>query len=50
MTIMEQTDIEKQVKWLLDNRDFSFTSSTGSLMQVFGEMIIRDEILKIGPR
>jgi uncharacterized protein len=26
MTIMEQTDIEKQVKYLLDNLDFSFTS------------------------
>jgi len=26
MTIMEQTDIEKQVKYLLDNSDFSFTS------------------------
>jgi uncharacterized protein len=26
MTIMEQTDIEKQVKYLLDNPDFSFTS------------------------
>jgi uncharacterized protein len=26
MTIMEQTDIEKQVKWLLNNPEFSFTS------------------------
>ena len=26
MTIMEQTDIEKQVKWLLNNREFSFSS------------------------
>ncbi len=26
MTIMEQTDIEKQVKYLLNNPDFSFTS------------------------
>ncbi|MCW3999705.1 MAG: TIGR04084 family radical SAM/SPASM domain-containing protein [Candidatus Bathyarchaeota archaeon] len=26
MTVMEQTDIEKQVRWLLDNEDFSFTS------------------------
>jgi uncharacterized protein len=26
MTIMEQTDIEKQVKWLLQNEEFSFTS------------------------
>jgi uncharacterized protein len=26
MTVMEQTDIEKQVKWLLQNDDFSFTS------------------------
>ena len=26
MTIMEQTDIEKQVKYLLDNPDFSFAS------------------------
>lgn len=26
MTIMEQTDIEKQVKWLLQNDEFSFTS------------------------
>jgi putative peptide-modifying radical SAM enzyme len=26
MTIMEQTDIEKQVKYLLDNDDFSFSS------------------------
>jgi uncharacterized protein len=26
MTIMEQTDIEKQVKWLLDNDEFSFSS------------------------
>ena len=26
MTIMEQTDLEKQVKYLLDNPDFSFTS------------------------
>ena len=26
MTIMEQTDIEKQVKWLLHNDEFSFTS------------------------
>jgi uncharacterized protein len=26
MTIMEQTDIEKQVKYLLNNQDFSFTS------------------------
>ncbi|MCW4025692.1 MAG: TIGR04084 family radical SAM/SPASM domain-containing protein [Candidatus Bathyarchaeota archaeon] len=26
MTIMEQTDIEKQVKWLLNNQEFSFTS------------------------
>ena len=26
MTIMEQTDIEKQVKYLLDNPDFSFSS------------------------
>jgi len=26
MTIMEQTDIEKQVKWLLKNPEFSFTS------------------------
>jgi len=26
MTVMEQTDIEKQVKYLLENNDFSFTS------------------------
>jgi putative peptide-modifying radical SAM enzyme len=26
MTIMEQTDIEKQVKWLLNNQEFPFTS------------------------
>jgi uncharacterized protein len=26
MTIMEQTDIEKQVKWLLNNKEFSFSS------------------------
>ncbi len=26
MTIMEQTDINKQVRWLLDNDDFSFSS------------------------
>ena len=26
MTVMEQTDIEKQVKWLLNNKKFSFTS------------------------
>jgi putative peptide-modifying radical SAM enzyme len=26
MTIMEQTDIEKQVKWLLQNDEFSFSS------------------------
>ncbi len=26
MTIMEETDIEKQVKWLLQNDEFSFTS------------------------
>lgn len=26
MTVMEQTDIEKQVKWLLDNHEFSFSS------------------------
>ena len=26
MTIMEQTDIAKQVKWLLDNDEFSFSS------------------------
>ena len=26
MTIMEQTDIEKQVKWLLNNEEFSFSS------------------------
>jgi putative peptide-modifying radical SAM enzyme len=26
MTIMEQTDIEKQIKWLLNNNEFSFTS------------------------
>jgi uncharacterized protein len=26
MTIMEQTDIEKQIKWLLNNDEFSFTS------------------------
>jgi putative peptide-modifying radical SAM enzyme len=26
MTVMEQTDIEKQVKWLLDNDEFSFSS------------------------
>jgi len=26
MTIMEQTDIERQVKWLLNNPEFSFTS------------------------
>jgi uncharacterized protein len=26
MTVMEQTDIEKQVKWLLNNDDFSFSS------------------------
>jgi uncharacterized protein len=26
MTIMEQTDIEKQVKWLLNNPEFSFSS------------------------
>ena len=26
MTVMEQTDIEKQVKWLLNNNEFSFTS------------------------
>lgn len=26
MTIMEQTDIEKQVKWLLNNNEFSFSS------------------------
>jgi len=26
MTIMEQTDVERQVKWLLDNPEFSFTS------------------------
>jgi putative peptide-modifying radical SAM enzyme len=26
MTVMEQTDIYKQVRWLLENTDFSFTS------------------------
>jgi putative peptide-modifying radical SAM enzyme len=26
MTVMEQTDIEKQVKWLLSNEEFSFSS------------------------
>jgi putative peptide-modifying radical SAM enzyme len=26
MTLMEQTDIEKQIKWLLNNDEFSFTS------------------------
>jgi putative peptide-modifying radical SAM enzyme len=26
MTIMEQTDIDKQVRWLLDNDEFSFSS------------------------
>jgi uncharacterized protein len=26
MTIMEQTDINKQVRWLLDNNEFSFSS------------------------
>ena len=26
MTLMEQTDVEKQVKWLLNNDEFSFTS------------------------
>ncbi len=26
MTVMEQTDIEKQVKWLLTNREFPFSS------------------------
>jgi uncharacterized protein len=26
MTVMEQTDIEKQVRWLLENIDFEFTS------------------------
>ena len=26
MTVMEQTDIEKQVKWLLNNDEFSFSS------------------------
>ena len=26
MTIMEQTDLAKQVKWLLDNEEFSFSS------------------------
>jgi uncharacterized protein len=26
MTVMEQTDIYKQVRWLLDNHDFSFSS------------------------
>ncbi len=26
MTVMEQTDIEQQVKWLLDNQEFSFSS------------------------
>ncbi len=26
MTIMEQTDVEKQVKWLLNNPEFSFSS------------------------
>ena len=26
MTIMEQTDINKQVRWLLDNEEFSFSS------------------------
>ena len=26
MTVMEQTDIQKQVKWLLDNEEFSFSS------------------------
>lgn len=26
MTIMEQTDVEKQVKWLLNNDEFSFSS------------------------
>ena len=26
MTIMEQTDVERQVKWLLNNPEFSFTS------------------------
>ena len=26
MTVMEQTDIEKQVKWLIDNKELSFSS------------------------
>jgi len=26
MTVMEQTDIDKQVRWLLDNNEFSFSS------------------------
>ena len=30
MTVMEQTDIYKQVRWLLNNDEFSFSSCIGS--------------------
>ena len=31
MTVMEQTDIYKQVKWLLNNDEFSFSSAYSEL-------------------
>jgi len=35
MTVMEQVDIYKQVKWLLNNDEFSFSSVYWQLNAVF---------------
>jgi radical SAM protein with 4Fe4S-binding SPASM domain len=37
MTVMEQTDIHKQVKWLLDNSEFAFSSVHWQLNAGFWE-------------
>jgi hypothetical protein len=50
MTVMEQTDIERQVKYLLQNDDLAFTLSIGNLMLAFGATTTNDVTSNNGPK
>jgi uncharacterized protein len=50
MTIMEKTDINEQVRWLLDNDEFSFSSVHWQLNAGFWGTISRGATLKTGQR
>jgi len=50
MTIMESTDLEGQVKWFLNNPEFSFTSIHWQLNAGSGATTTKDATSRNGPK